>query len=308
MSYFKQIASRAVLTNPGRSPSLPLLNPTQVLFRPAALVQPMELADERLGSDESVIAEQLQASTRSLATQSILSAAAISLLDSSEVPSPTYLSASPLPITPPIIDLGLPFKEQSLSDPRLDISVRPTPAQHQSDRQSNSDFGERSLSASPLPSPQVSAAASNPPDLQHDSTPPLVPIKPTKSSGADPQPAGKPLISQVHPVPVSAVYASSLTTEIAQIGRTTLEPKPSTQALPTERMTELLSQLPLPPSFPEPSKADRSPGSTIHIGAIDIQIMPAPVPPQPLRPHPVAIPASGSLSRGFASGFGLRQG
>ncbi|PZV10029.1 MAG: hypothetical protein DCF22_17530 [Leptolyngbya sp.] len=249
MSYFKQIASRARPTSPGRSQSLPLLNPTQALFRPVALVEPLELPDERLGSDESERVGYAPASTISSATQSISSSVtATSAPDSSDVPSPAQ-----------------------------------------------------------LPSLQRPAASSHAPDLQRDSPPHLVPIKPTEYSGSDRQPAGRTPISLGHQASANSVSASNLTTEIAQPLRTTLEPKHSTQSLPTERMAESPSQLP-PPSFPGTSKPDKPQRSTIHIGAIDIQITPPPVTPQPLTTRPVATSPTGSLSRGFTSGFGLRQG
>jgi hypothetical protein len=248
MSYFKQIASRARPTSPGRSQSLPLLNPTQALFRPVALVEPLELPDERLGSDESERVGYAPASTISSATQSIS--------------SPVTASSAP------------------------DSSDVPAPGQ--------------------MPSLQRPAASSHAPDLQRDSPPHLVPLKPTEYSEADQRPARRTPIPPGHQATVSSVSASNLTTEIAQPLRTTLEPKHSTQSLPMERMAESLSQLPLP-SFPGTSKPDKPQRSTIHIGAIDIQITPPPVAPKPAATRPPAT-STGSLSRGFTSGFGLRQG
>jgi hypothetical protein len=93
---------------------------------------------------------------------------------------------------------------------------------------------------------------------------------------------------------------------IAQPLRTTLEPKHSAQNLPRQRITEAQSQL-LLSSFPRTSKPDISQRSTIHIGAIDIQIIPPVVEPKPVVIRPAAT-STGSLARGFTSECGLRQG
>lgn len=319
MSYFKQIASRARPTSPGRSQSLPLLNPTQSLFRPVAVVQPLELPDERLGSDESERVGYSQASTTSSATESISSSTtATAPTDSNFVHSPAQLPATPLTITPsqvipPLADLSLPLREPNLPDSRSANPARRSPVQDRAERQNNPGFVERSLptplpaSPSPLPSLQMPAASSSTPNLHRDSPQHLVPIEPTKLSGLNRQPSGNLPIPLVDQASVKSTSASNLTTETALPLRAKLEPKHSTQVLPTERMAGSPSQLP-PPSFPGTSKPDRSQRSTIHIGAIDIQITPSPVTPQPLTTRSVATPTTGSLSRGFTSGFGLRQG
>lgn len=107
----------------------------------------------------------------------------------------------------------------------------------------------------------------------------------------------KPHTSEGSSKPISA---------IAQPLRTTLEPKPSAQNSPRERITEAQSQL-LLPSFPRTSRPDVSQRSTIHIGVIDIQITPPLVAPKPVVIRPAAT-STGSLARGFTSEFGLRQG
>jgi len=320
MSYFKQVASRARPTSPGRSQSLPLLHPTQALFRPVALVQPLELPDERSGSDESERVGYSQASTISSATQSISSSTtATSPTDSSFVHSPAQLPATPLTITSsqaisPIADLSLPLREQSLPDSQSATPARRSPVQDRADRKGSPGYVGRSLpiplsaSASSLSSPQMPTSTSTP-DLHRDSPQHLVPISPTQYSEVDQKPTGRTPIPPGHQATVNSGSASNLTTEIAQPLRTTLKPKHSDQVLATERMAESFSQLPSPPSLPGSSKPDRSPRSTIHIGAIDIQITPPVIPqPQPLATRPVAAVTTGSLSRGFASGFGLRQG
>lgn len=326
MSYFKQIASRARPPRPGRAQSLPLLHPTQALFRPVALVEPLELPDQRPGSDESERVGYSQVSTISSVTQSISSSAttpspldSTSLIDSNDVPSPAQLPATPLTITPsqdipPIADLSLPLRDLNLPDSRSATPTRQSPVQNRTDGQGRPEYVGRSLpiplsaSPSPLSSPQMSVSSGTP-DLHRDSPQHLVPINPIQYSGADQKPTGRTLIQPGDQATVNSVSVSNLTTEIAQPLRTTLEPKHSTQVLVTERMAESFSQLPSPPSLPGSSKPDRSQRSTIHIGAIDIQITPPVIPQlQPSTTRSVAAATTGSLSRGFASGFGLRQG
>ena len=49
-------------------------------------------------------------------------------------------------------------------------------------------------------------------------------------------------------------------------------------------------------------------GNTIHIGAIDIQIMPATVVPAAIAPSPAKSVSTTPLARSFSGSFGLRQG
>jgi hypothetical protein len=290
MSYFKQIVSRTRLSPTKRSQNLPLLNPPRTLFRPIALVQPLELADE------SLMTESHLAPTISSATQSISPSAA------SYLPSPTHLPATTLPITAPqattpTTGLSLPAREQNPPA----SPVKPTQAQDWADRQNNPGFVGRSLPTSP--SPQVPVSSSNAPDLQRNSPQHLVPIIPTKYSGIDPQPLETPKPFG-HQATVDSASATNLTKAIAQPLQTTLEPKRSTQILPTQRITEPSSPLTTPRSSPGTSSQSNP---SIHIGAIDIQITPPPVLPKPPATRQVAAP-TGSLSRGFTSSFGLRQG
>jgi hypothetical protein len=296
MSYFKQIASRARPTNPGRSQSLPLLNPTQALFRPATLVQPLELADEHLGSDESGMLGSPQASTIASVTQpSSPPATGASPSDSSDVLFPSHLPLTPLSTRSP----------QAIT-PTTGLSLPPG--------EQNPPDAQPATPASPAPA-QVSLSLSDSPDLQRDAPQLLVPIIPVRYLGADPLPSVERPVEKTKSLgdqaTVDAVSATNLTPikAIAQPLRTTLEPKHSAEMLPMERIAESPSQLP-PPSLPGLSKPDRAQRSTIHIGAIDIQITPPPVKPQtqPLTTRSVATTTTGSLSRGFASGFGLRQG
>jgi hypothetical protein len=97
--------------------------------------------------------------------------------------------------------------------------------------------------------------------------------------------------------------APSLTTEVANSPvpplRTTLEPSPSMRLTRAREIAESLeSSAPLQPP-------------TVHIGAIEIQILPPPISLPTPRAKTVtraAPTATGSLSRGFTSTFGLRQG
>ncbi len=49
-------------------------------------------------------------------------------------------------------------------------------------------------------------------------------------------------------------------------------------------------------------------GNTLHIGAIDIQIMPAPIVPEAIAPSPTKSGSTTLLARSFSGSFGLRQG
>jgi hypothetical protein len=73
-----------------------------------------------------------------------------------------------------------------------------------------------------------------------------------------------------------------------------------------------ITLVPLPAARPAASmRESRMPqGTAIHIGCIDVQIMPSPiVPPAPATVRSTAKPQSGpALSREFTSSFGLRQG
>ena len=84
--------------------------------------------------------------------------------------------------------------------------------------------------------------------------------------------------------------------------QTTLEPPPVTKSA---RKTEI-SDIPHRWAEPENGSQKRQ-KNTVHIGSIDVHIMPPTVPPaQPTRPVVKSPPSP--LSRGFTSSFGLRQG
>lgn len=90
--------------------------------------------------------------------------------------------------------------------------------------------------------------------------------------------------------------------DIGQPVRSTLEPIHKTQP-----MSNVSTPVPPPSRLPSQRHPETSEKSTIHIGAIDIQITPPPVViPQP-TPRAAPRPTT-PLSRGFASSFGLRQG
>lgn len=84
--------------------------------------------------------------------------------------------------------------------------------------------------------------------------------------------------------------------------KTTLEPPPVAKS---SRRTEISD---VPHRWVEPEKGSQNrQKDTVHIGSIEVHIMPPPVPPaQPTKPVIKSPPSQ--LSRGFSSSFGLRQG
>jgi len=84
--------------------------------------------------------------------------------------------------------------------------------------------------------------------------------------------------------------------------RTTLEPPPPEDS---SRSTDISD---IPNRWVEPGNgSSKRQENTVHIGSIDVHIMPPPVAPvQPTKPAVKSSPSP--LSRGFTSSFGLRQG
>ncbi len=86
--------------------------------------------------------------------------------------------------------------------------------------------------------------------------------------------------------------------------QTTLEPPPAESSF---RKPDVLD---IPHPWVEPRNVSSTrQANTVHIGSIDVHIMPPPLPPvQPTTPTPAVKSSPSPLSRGFTSSFGLRQG
>lgn len=145
-------------------------------------------------------------------------------------------------------------------------------------------------------------------------------LLPQRTSGFTPSITefSDPLVSQ--PTQAESLNENSLPIESPAILRWLI---PTIQ----DRNVEMLdSESPLP-KFPRseiPSEAATAPialvtqeliaqehspkGNTIHIGAIDIQIMPATVEPAAIAPSPVKSVSTTPLARSYSGSFGLRQG
>jgi hypothetical protein len=77
--------------------------------------------------------------------------------------------------------------------------------------------------------------------------------------------------------------------------------------LPEPQRREIYSEVKALP-IASVSQEDSDKRNTIHIGAIDIQIMPATVVPTAIGPSPAKSGSTTPLARSFSSSFGLRQG
>jgi hypothetical protein len=302
MSYFKQITRRYRPMHGGRSQSLPLLHPPDLLFSPEAVNQPLEIPNNMLGSTwHEVLDVPSPPSFVSRAEE-------ISSVASRALPPTSQDLLSPV--------LEPPTTKESGIQRNQDSSVKSTLT---SLKESFATNPETQPSPSPLPSSvppssKVFKAAPGEQVLQGQIEP-VTPYRfsssshPQLSDSVDPQPAVKAPKAPISQAIVSAPEGKLSRIEPAtQPLHTILEPLSSTRRQPAEEIKALgptqLTQVLQMPGNPGTTSSQKP---SIHIGTIDIQITPSPETPKPVvRRSPKS--GSGQLSRGFASSFGLRQG
>ncbi len=139
------------------------------------------------------------------------------------------------------------------------------------------------------------------------SSPPSVQtiVEPFEATALQSQPP-PPITRLTPPVQPSFPVRSEASPPVAQPLQTVLEPGSPSQQTHTNAMTEFLSQRSWPTQGAEPPQP-----STVHIGSIEVHIVPPPAPPPPVTTRVVTVAgksgAAPILSRGFISTFGLRQ-
>ncbi|MEH1778471.1 MAG: hypothetical protein V7L26_04865 [Nostoc sp.] len=208
----------------------------------------------------------------------------------------------------------------SLQSPSWDAEPSPTPPppllqqipKQRDARTLNRTVSENSTIARPISSDRLEMAQpilmpptpTSPPSFQTT----VEPFEATASeSQLPPQPKQPSPITRLTPsVQPFFPVTSETSPRSVQSLQTVLEPGRPSQQTHTDAMTEFLSQRSMPmrtAELPQPS--------TVHIGAIEVHIVPPPTPPPSVPIRVVSVAAkSGSapiLSRGFISAFGLRQ-
>jgi hypothetical protein len=117
-----------------------------------------------------------------------------------------------------------------------------------------------------------------------------------------------PSVSQ--PAKATSLKENSLPTESPAILRwltPTMQDRKVEMLLPESQWREISSEVAASP-IASVAQEHSPKGNTIHIGAIDIQIMPAPVAPAAIVPSPAKSVSTTPLARSFSGSFGLRQG
>jgi hypothetical protein len=115
-----------------------------------------------------------------------------------------------------------------------------------------------------------------------------------------------PSVSSIETVVSEASTPETATPQVSE-SVVLLQPPRNHSVAPSTRPNHQNTNLPTPLDQ-RPLRSLTPPGNTVHIGTIDIHITPPPTPalqPAATAPKPAAL---SSLSRGFTSSFGLRQG
>ena len=335
-SYLRQIVNRSRPFDDGVSSRLPVLSPSRPLFRQWEVNQSLDVGDDTALGEESPATLDIQphVSTPSLPIRqrsqdvplSNLPAAPIHQADSivarkaiSETAPSTRLGAE----TPPSAASPSPHRpEQILPNPQVIDRHPSAPAVV---RQDTSEITQPiSLSETKESTPIVQSQP-----LRTEVAPALSMFR--KSSGASESLPGEQSTSkanfptptsEVSPRPVARQEAMSVEVrEPLSHEPVKVERSPTPQATPETSISRLRTTLeptPLPQTrtipdsptlVPVPMRqTEKNEGSAIHIGSIDIQIMPPPsLPAQVVKAAPKPVNNS-ILARGFASSFGLRQG
>lgn len=313
VSYLSQIANRVRPRSDRPSSGQLMLNPPRLLFQQEEVTQTAEWEQETPLSDQAVespipdVVSLKPAPTQTEASRDLAIASTdiqpatpdiVSLKPApSQAEAVTDLaiaSTDTQPATPGIlrstIDNQLPFKS---------LGVRASERQSVNKSATRHDISPQSGIISQV-SLESEAIVSPTPNL----TPSLVSSSPGRRKAiADIEATDSKLPPLTTTLEPAVQLAPSLTTEAANLPvpplQTTLEPSPSMRLTGAPEIAESVESS-APPQRP-----------TVHIGVIEIQISPPPVslPTPTAKTATRAAPtATGSLSRGFTSTFGLRQG
>lgn len=387
ISYLQQIVNRTKSANGRTSSGLPLLNPTQPLFRQWEVHQPLTVADTASGIEErswpliweSTVPSALESPTpaspglthrpENIQASNLADSPTVTPMSPPSDPEPPAGGAITSPFTPKVPSTISPLSssptelssqpslaESGLtSSPSLDRpQTKPTeitpPVRQQLSSPPKSEYRETTAksgraeeesalpSAAPINTPKLDSPQAMPidikPSVRHQtaSSPvgkqrsenservavEMIPVpsvmqepsdireSPLKKQQVKLEPSRVPLseksdrpaIRPVVPVPASLPHPKSA----AHLRQITLEPSPVGQSPRSTAMPDV------PHRWAEPENgATKRQENPVHIGSIDVQIVPPPAPPtQPTRPVVKSPPSP--LSRGFTSSFGLRQG
>jgi hypothetical protein len=212
-----------------------------------------------------------------------------------ERPGVDQTLAAPLPPAPPVAAKPPPIAAKEIWRPGIDSEGAPVDQPPAAQRTSEimSDFA----AGSSAPAEPLAAAPSITPPLK--SAAPPAPAQRLDTSVAPP------LIAPQHSPPVAGLTVPSA-------------PAPAEQAASAGAPAALLAMAPMPqasprppPVLPPPRVRPAEPAATIvRIGSIEVTVAPPPAPPPPASAPVARAPAAppSTLSRGFVSPFGLRQG
>jgi len=336
ISYLKQIVNRSRPLDEGVSSRLPVLNPPRPLFRQWEVNQSLDLGDDTALGEESPATLDIQphVSTPILPLRQRSEELPLSNLpaapshQANSIIARKAISETALPTRPAA---ETPLSAASSSPPRSE-QILPHP--QVIDRQPSApavvrqDTSEITQPIS-LSETKESTPISQSQLLQTEVTPTKSKFR--KSSGFSESLPGEQstskanfptATSEVSPRPVAKQEAISVeVSEPLSHEPVKVERSPTPQATPENSIPPLRTTLeptPLPQTriipdsptlVPVPmGQAEKNQGSAIHIGSIDIQIMPPPsVPAQVVKAAPKPVNNS-ILARGFASSYGLRQG
>ena len=386
-SYFQQIVNRTKSTSGRTSSSLPLLNPTQPLFRQWEVHQPLTVKDTASAieerswplTSESTLPSVLESATpaspglthlpeniiaRNLPdsptitpmstppdSEPLAERAIVSPLTPKVTSTISPLSSSPteLPSQPSLPDSG-PSKAPGLDPPQARPTEITPPIWQQPSSLPESKYRETTAKSRRAEEDSAfsSTAPINPPNLDSPQAMPIGIKSPVQH-----QPASSPVGKQrsekservaVEMIPVPSGIQEPSDISESSLGRQQVKLQPSRVPLSEKSVRPALRPVvPVPASLPHPKSATHlrqstlesppvvqssrstampnvphqwaEPGdgatkrqeNTVHIGSIDVQLVPPSAPPaQPTKP--VGKSSLSPLSRGFTSSFGLRQG
>lgn len=274
-SYLQQTARRVV-------GGLPILRPARLLFRPSeAALTPMLGEDPLAGGTRPTAHPSEPASVSTPLTARRNDQSPSGPLTSDEQPETTPVP-SPVPATrAPLTPRSRPAEAQAARPLAGPFTLR----EEQADSTGSNDL-------KPIKPILLAAAAKD-----H-----LIPAPKVPDGSAAPAIAAAGLLPRNQAIPLRPAPRRTPEKKDGTAFKRVLQGMDSTRAEPTYLQ-------PRKPELPPPApKAEHRQKASIHIGSIEVQIVPASPPaPRPRTQTAQPQPAS-SLSRGFTSPFGIRQG
>ncbi|MEH2236637.1 hypothetical protein [Nostoc sp.] len=305
VSYLSQIANRVRPRSDRPSGDQVLLNPPRLLFHQGEENQTLGWGDETPLSDQALDSPLSQLSTSDIVSlQPVpLQTEAVTNLGVAFTDTKTQPPAPDVVRSTPDNQLSLKSLRQSVNKSVTGHDIRPQPAPPVAQFSSQAEAGtisqvslEGAAIASLTPNLKPSLVSSPPSRHEAIADADATVLDPRLLSQTDKEPLTTTLEPTVHSPSTVTIPEANLP---VQPLRTTLEPSLPMQSTQTPGIAESVRSSALPQR------------PTVHIGAIEIQISPPPVTlptPTAKTATRAAPPATASLSRGFTSTFGLRQG